>query len=545
MARKSRYDIDLDRNPANHAALTPLDFLSRAARVHPGRIAIVHGARRQTYLETYNRCRRLASALAARGIGVGDTVSLLAPNIPETLEAHYAVPMAGAVLNALNTRLDAPLIGSLLDHAESKLVIVDRELAPLMVEALAASGRRPYMVVVDDPEAESGDVGLGDESFEQFIAAGDADFDWRRPEDEWQAITLNYTSGTTGNPKGVVYHHRGAYLNALSNVFAASLTSHSVYLWTLPMFHCNGWTYTWAVTAVAGTHVCLRRVETGPIFRLIAEEGVSHLAGAPVVLNMIANAPEEDRRSFPQAVEVCVGGAPPPSTIIAAMEEMGFRVTHLYGLTECYGPSLIAEWQDDWPDLPLDERAGKMSRQGVPTLAVADAMVADPETGEPLPADGQSMGEVFLRGNTLMKGYLANPEETQKAFAGGWFHTGDLGVMHEDGYVELKDRSKDVIISGGENISSIEVEEVLYRHPEVLEAAVVAKADEKWGETPIAFVDLKPDAGALEAEAVIAFCRDHLAHYKVPKAVLFGPLPKTATGKIQKFVLRERANAAP
>ncbi len=544
MARKSRYDIDLGRNLANHTALTPLDFLTRAARVHPERVAIVHGTRRQSYLETYNRCRRLASALATRGIDVGDTVSLLAPNIPATLEAHFGVPMAGAVLNALNIRLDAPLIGRLLDHAESKLVIVDREFTPLMKDAIVASGRRPYLVVVDDPEAESGDIDFGDETYEQFIAGGNPDYAWRRPADEWQAIALNYTSGTTGNPKGVVYHHRGAYLNSLSNVFAGALNTHSVYLWTLPMFHCNGWTYTWAVTAVAGTHICLRRIETDRIFRMIAEEGVTHLAGAPVVLNMIANASAEDRRSFPQQVEVCVGGAPPPSSIIAAMEEMDFHVTHLYGLTECYGPSLIAEWQDDWSDLPLETRTGKISRQGVPTLAVADAMVANTETGMPVPADGETMGEVYLRGNTLMKGYLANPEETQKVFAGGWFHTGDLGVMHKDGYVELKDRSKDVIISGGENISSIEVENVLYYHPSVLEAAVVAKNDEKWGETPVAFVDLKSTASEIDSATIIEFCRDHLAHFKVPSAVIFGPLPKTATGKIQKFVLRERANAS-
>ena len=544
MEGKNRYDTGLDRNPANYAALTPLDFLPRAAHVHPGRIAIVHGARRQSYADTYTRCRRLAGALEARGIGVGDTVSLLAPNIPEALEAHFGVPMSGAVLNALNFRLDAPLIGRLLKHAESKLVLVDREFAPLLQEAMDQSGVRPYVVTIDDPEAEAGETSLGDTSFEQFIAGAAADHDWHRPEDEWQAITLSYTSGTTGDPKGVVYHHRGAYLNALSNAFAAALTANSVYLWTLPMFHCNGWTYTWAVTAMAGTHVCLRRIESDRIFQLIADEDVSHMAGAPVVLNTIANAPAAERRSFDQQVEVAVGGAPPPSIIIAAMEEMGFRVTHLYGLTECYGPSMIAEWQDDWQDLTVEKRAEKISRQGVPTLAVSNAIIADPETGQTLAADGVSMGEVWLRGNTLMKGYLDNPEETQKAFEGGWFHTGDLGVMHEDGYIELRDRSKDVIISGGENISSIEVENVLYRHPGVLEAAVVAKADDKWGETPLAFVDLKADAGEVSGEDIIAFCRDHLAHFKIPSAVVFGELPKTATGKIQKFVLRERANAS-
>ncbi len=545
MAQKSRYDIDLDPNPANHTALTPLDFLARAALVHPGRTAIVHGARRQSYADTYARCRRLAGALAARGIGIGDTVSLLAPNIPETLEAHFGVPMAGAVLNALNTRLDGALIGRLLDHAESVLVIVDREFAPVLDEALSLSRRQPHIVVVDDPEGETPSTSdFGDQSYEDFIAGGAPDYDWSRPADEWQAITLNYTSGTTGNPKGVVYHHRGAYLNALSNVLAASLSAHSVYLWTLPMFHCNGWTYTWGVTALAGTHVCLRRVEPKKIFELIAEERVTHLAGAPVVLNMIANAPEKEKRAFSHQVDVTVGGAPPPSAIIAAMENMGFRVTHLYGLTECFGPSLIAEWQDDWPDMSVDARAAKMSRQGVQTLALSDVAVADPKTGQRLPADGQAMGEIMLRGNTLMKGYLENPEETGKAFAGGWFHTGDLGVMHEDGYVELRDRSKDVIISGGENISSVEVENVLYQHPRVLEAAVVAKEDEKWGETPHAFVDLKPDSGEVSAENIIDFCRDHLARFKVPRAVVFGPLPKTATGKIQKFVLRERANSS-
>ena len=544
MDRKSRYDIDLDRNPANYATLTPLDFLSRSANVHPERTAIVHGARRQTYAETYARCRRLAGALAAHGIERGDTVSLLAPNIPETLEAHFAVPMSGAVLNALNIRLDAPLIGRLLEHAESKLILVDREFAPLLHEAIDLSGVRPYVVTMDDPEAKVEDSILGDESFEHFISNGTADHDWQRPEDEWDAITLSYTSGTTGNPKGVVYHHRGAYLNALSNAFAAALTSKSVYLWTLPMFHCNGWTYTWAVTAMAGTHICLRRIDSAQIFQLIADEGVTHMAGAPVILNMMANAPPMERQNFAQQVEIAVGGAPPPRPVIAAMEEMGFRVTHLYGLTECYGPSMISEWQDEWPALTVEARAEKMARQGVPTLAVSEVIVADPKTGSPLAADGQSMGEILLRGNTLMKGYLANPEETEKAFAGGWFHTGDLGVMHQDGYIELRDRSKDVIISGGENISSVEVENILYSHPDVLEAAVVAKADDKWGETPFAFVDLKADTGDISAENIIAFCRDHLAHFKVPSAVVFGPLPKTATGKIQKFVLRERANSS-
>ncbi len=538
------YAAGLDKNPANYVPLTPLTFIERSAYIYPERIATIHGERRYTWRQAYERSRRLASALAMQKVGAGDTVAVMLNNTPEMFECHFGVPMCGAVLNTLNTRLDAESLAFMLNHGEAKALIADREYSPVVKKALALLGREILVVDVDDSEYTGPGERLGNIDYESLLAGGQADYAWQTPADEWDAISLNYTSGTTGNPKGVVYHHRGAYLNALSNAFAVALTPKSVYLWTLPMFHCNGWTYTWAVTAMAGTHVCLRRIESARIFQLIAGEGITHLAGAPVVLNMIANAPAAERQSFTQQVDVTVGGAPPPSAVIAAMEEMGFRVTHLYGLTECYGPSLISEWQDDWPDLTVEARAEKMARQGVPTLAVSEAIVADPETGRPLAADGQSMGEILLRGNTLMKGYLANPEETQKAFASGWFHTGDLGVMHEDGYIELRDRSKDVIISGGENISSVEVENILYRHPNVLEAAVVAKVDDKWGETPLAFVDLKADAGDISAENIIAFCRDHLAHFKVPSAVVFGPLPKTATGKIQKFVLRERANSS-
>ena len=534
---------ELDKLPANFVPLSPLSFIERSAKVYPNRVAVIHGERRYSWVETYARSRQLADALTKRGIGKGDTVAIMGANTPETYEAHYGVPMTGAVLNALNIRLDAATIAFILDHGEAKVLLTDREFSPTVKAALEQCEATPIVIDIDDVLANGGEL-IGEMDYEAFIADGDAEFEWSLPADEWQAISLNYTSGTTGNPKGVVYHHRGAYMNAIGNLLAWDMNKHPVYLWTLPMFHCNGWTYTWGVTALAGTHVCLRRVEPKKIFELIAEEQVTHLAGAPVVLNMIANAPQEEKRAFSHHVDVTVGGAPPPSAIIAAMENMGFRVTHLYGLTECFGPSLIAEWQDDWPDMSVDARAAKMSRQGVQTLALSDVAVADPETGQRLPADGQSMGEIMLRGNTLMKGYLENPAETEKAFANGWFHTGDLGVMHEDGYVELRDRSKDVIISGGENISSVEVENVLYQHPQVLEAAVVAKADEKWGETPHAFVDLKSGSGEVSAESIIGFCRDHLARFKVPRAVVFGPLPKTATGKIQKFVLRERANSS-
>jgi fatty-acyl-CoA synthase len=518
----------LARNPANFSALSPLLFLRRAAMVYPDKIAVIDGKRQFTYREFYERCRRLASALRSRGIGEGDTVAVLAPNVPALLEAHYGVPMAGAVLNALNYRLDAKSIGFILGHGEAKLFLADREFIGLAEEALQAFGRDLPLVEID-------------EGYEAMLAAADPAADWRMPQDEWAAIALNYTSGTTGNPKGVVYHHRGAFLNALGNAITFGLGPQSVYLWTLPMFHCNGWTYTWAVTAVAGTHVCLRRVEPKPIFEAIAEHGVTHLCGAPVVLNMLIHAPQEDRCPFGHIVEAATGGAAPPSAVIEAIERIGFRLTHLYGLTESYGPSTHCAWQEDWAALPLSERAAKMARQGVGSLTLDRQCVVDGDTGAELPPDGETLGELVLRSNTLMKGYLKNPAATEEAFAGGWFHTGDLAVTHPDGYVEVKDRSKDIIISGGENISSLEVEEALYRHPQVLEAAVVARPDRRWGESPCAFVTLKPGAGPVAAEEIIAWCRDNLAHYKVPKTVVFGPLPKTSTGKIQKYELRERA----
>ena len=540
----SRYERGLERAPANHTALTPCDFMARAAAIYPARTAVVHGALRRSYAETYERCRRLAGALVARGVGLGDTVSIMAPNVPAMLEAHFGVPMAGAVLNALNIRLDAASVALMLGHARSRVLIADAAFASVVEEALARLDRRPHVVAIDDsPEAEGKGRGFADESYEALLARGAPDFAWPWPEDEWQAISLNYTSGTTGRPKGVVYHHRGAYLNALSNVLMNGFTRDSVYLWTLPMFHCNGWTHIWAVTAAAGTHICQRRPEPAEVFQLIAEERVTHMAGAPVVLGMLINAPESDKRQFDHVVEVATGGAAPPAPVIAAMEAMGFNVTHLYGLTEVYGPALVAAPQEYWPDLPLDERAALMARQGVRHHAIQGAMVADPETLAPVPADGATVGEIMLRGNTVMKGYLDDAHATAEAFRGGWFHSGDLAVTHPDGYIQVTDRAKDIIISGGENISSIEVENALYSHEAVLEAAVVARPDATWGETPCAFVALKPDAQAVSAEALIDHCRQHLARFKAPRTIVFGDLPKTATGKIMKFELRERARA--
>ncbi len=533
------FDQDLGRRPANFASLTPLSFLAWAAQVYAGKTAVVHGDRAFTYTELYARCRRLASALARRGIGRGDTVAIVAPNVPAMLEAHYGVPMAGAVLNPLNYRLDARTIAFILDHGEAKLLITDREFSPTVEEALRLLGRPIPVIDVDDPLDEGGRR-LGEKDYEALLAEGDPEATWEPPVDEWQAICLLYTSGTTGDPKGVVYHHRGAYLNALGNALTFGLSPRTVYLWTLPMFHCSGWTYTWAVTAVGGTHVCLRRVDPALIFPAIARHGVTHMCGAPIIMTMLIHAPAEVKQTFAHPVEIATGGAAPPSTVIAAMEAMGFRVTHLYGLTESYGPASFCAWQEAWEELPLAERAGRMARQGVGYPTAAGLMVADPATLAPVPRDGATLGEVMLRGNTLMKGYLKNPRATETAFAGGWFHTGDLAVWHPDGYIEIKDRSKDVIISGGENISSLEVEEALYKHPAVMEAAVVAKPDARWGETPCAFVTLKPGAGAT-AEEIVSFLRGTIAHFKVPRHVVFGPLPKTSTGKIQKFVLRERA----
>jgi fatty-acyl-CoA synthase len=528
----------LARNSANFTALTPLSFLARAAAVYPDKLAVVDGEVHYTYRAFYTRCRRLADALRRRGVRPGDTVAVMAPNVPALLEAHYGVPMAGAVLNALNTRLDARSMAFILAHGDAKLLIADREFAPVVKPALAELGRPLPLVEIDD--ASAGEP-FGGTEYEAFLAEGDAEAQWQGPADEWAPIALNYTSGTTGDPKGVVYHHRGAFLNALGNAITFGLDRGSVYLWTLPMFHCNGWTYPWAVTAVAATHVCLRRVDPALIFAKIAEHRVTHLCGAPVVLNLLVHAPEAVKRRFDHVVEAATGGAPPPSAVIEAMERMGFRVTHLYGLTESYGPSTVCAWQEAWEGLPLDERAAHMARQGVASLTLGGQRVVDRLTMADVPADGVTIGEVVLRSNTLMKGYLSNPAATDEAFAHGWFHTGDLAVMHPDGYVEIKDRAKDIIISGGENISSLEVEEALYRHPHIMEAAVVARPDPKWGESPCAFVTLTPDAPPLAAEDVIGWCRDHLAHYKAPRTVVFGPLPKTSTGKVQKYELRERA----
>ena len=541
--RASPYATGLDRRPANYVPLTPLSFLARSAAVYPDKPAVIHGDRAFTYAEFAARCRRLASALTRRGVGPGDTVAVMAPNVPAMLEAHFGVPMAGAVLNALNYRLDARTIAFLLEHSEAKVLITDREFAETIEAALGQSRRRPLVIDIDDPLYEGDGRRLGETDYEALLVEGDPEFEPILPADEWQAICLLYTSGTTGNPKGVVYHHRGAYLNALGNALAFGLTPRTVYLWTLPMFHCSGWTYTWATTAVGGTHVCLRRVDPALIFPAIARHRVTHMCGAPVVMTMLIHAPAETKVAFDQVVEFATGGAAPPTPVIAGMEAMGFRVTHLYGLTESYGPATLCAWQEGWDVLPLDERAAKMARQGVGYPTLEQVMVAEPKTGTPVPRDGRTLGEILLRGNTLMKGYLKNPRATEEAFRDGWFHTGDLAVWYPDGYVEIKDRSKDVIISGGENISSLEVEEVLYRHPAVMEAAVVARPDEKWGETPCAFVTLKPGAeGEADEAGIIQWCRDHLAGFKVPKRVVFGTLPKTSTGKIQKFVLRDRAH---
>ena len=540
MAANNPYASGLDKRPANFAPLTPLTFLERAAAVHPQRTATVHGARRTTWAETYARCRRLASALQRRGVGRGDTVSVMGFNTPETFELHFGVPMCGAVLNALNTRLDAPTIAFMLEHCEAKALITDCEAAPIIRRALELLGR-PLLVVDIVDAQEVGGERLGDITYEELLAEGDAAFAWQPPADEWSPISLNYTSGTTGNPKGVVYHHRGAYLNAVNNVLAWELPRHVVYLWTLPMFHCNGWCFPWTLAAVAGTNICLRRVDVGKIYDLIAQEGVTHYCGAPTVHHMLINAPPEVRRKKQHKVYGMIAAAPPPAAVLAAMAANDFEITHVYGLTETYGPAVICEWHDEWDALPIDERARLNARQGVRYQMLDALMVADPLTLEPVPADGRTLGEVFFRGNIVMMGYLKNAAATEAALAGGWFHSGDLGVLHPDGYIELKDRAKDIIISGGENISTIEIENVLYRHPAVLEAAVVALSDEKWGEVPCAFVTLRVDAPEVSEAELIAFCRANMAHFKAPKQVIFGALPKTSTGKVQKYVLRRQA----
>ncbi len=534
------YADGLDKRPANYTPLTPVSFIARTAAVYPEHVAVVDGPRRYTWAQTYERCRRLASALHQRGVGAGDTVAVIAPNVPAIFEAHFGVAMAGAVLNTINTRLDPAAVAFILDHGESDVLITDTEFAPVTKQALALSKRKPLIVDIDDPETLG--ERLGGIDYETFLDQGDPQFPWQGPADEWQAISLNYTSGTTGNPKGVVYHHRGAYLNALSNAIGWDMAHHPVYLWTLPMFHCNGWCFPWTLAAVAGTSICLRKISGAAIYRAIAEHKVTHFCGAPIVLGMVINAGVEERRTFDHRVHVMTAAAPPPASVLAAMEKEGFHVTHVYGLTETYGPAVICAWKAQWGELDVEQRARMKSRQGVPYHVLEGLDVIDPQTMRPVARDGQTMGEVMFRGNIVMKGYLKNPGATEGALADGWFHSGDLGVMHPDGYIQLRDRSKDIIISGGENISSIEVEDVLYRHPGVEAAAVVARPDNKWGETPCAFVTLRSGASATEQE-IIDFCRERLAHYKCPRSVVFGELPKTSTGKIQKFKLRELAQA--
>jgi len=537
----SIFNDHLDQNEANFAPLSPVSFLRRAAQIAPGYTAIIHGERRYTYRQFWERSCRLASALTRRGIEPGDCVAIMAANTPEMLEAHNGVPMVGAVLNSLNIRLDSGTIAFILEHGQARVLITDRAFSSTIGEALQKIDRELLVIDIDDPTAPEGDL-LGETDYESLLAEGEAVYHSDQPDDEWQALSLLYTSGTTGNPKGCVYHHRGAYLNALGNMTTMGLTRESVYLWTLPMFHCDGWTFTWGVTAAMATHVCLREVDPAMVFRLIRDEKVSHMCGAPVVLNMLAHAPESAKTRFAQRVEIATGGAAPPSSVIEAMEDNGFNVTHLYGLTETYGPATVCLPQTDWPELAVTERSARIARQGVHYATLEGASVKDPQTMKDVPWDGQTMGEVMIRGNTVMKGYLKNPDATKDAFSGGWFHSGDLAVRHSDSYIEVKDRSKDVIISGGENISSLEIEETLYRHPAVLEAAVVARPDDKWGETPCAFVTLH-EGQNVTADTIIEFCREHLARYKTPRTVIFGALPKTSTGKIQKFALREQAES--
>jgi len=540
----SMYARDLDRVPANFQPLTPLSYLARAAATFPDHIAVIHGGLRRNYRELYARSRRLASALRQAGVGRLDTVSAMLTNTPEMVECHYGVPMCGAVLNTLNTRLDAAILAFTLDHAETKVLITDREFSAVVKEALQLAKVAPLVIDVDDPEFDGRGERLGSRDYEALIAAGDPEFDWAHPEDEWDAISLNYTSGTTGDPKGVVYHHRGAALLAMGNVISCGMQKHPVYLWTLPMFHCNGWCFPWTVSVVAGTHVCLRQVRASAIYAAIADHGVTHLCGAPIVMATLLNAPDDEKRAFSHKVAFTTAAAPPPEAVLAGMAAAGFEVTHVYGLTESYGPAVVNEWHAEWNALPAAEQATKKARQGVPYPVLDGLAVLHPDTMEPMPADGESLGEVMMRGNVIMKGYLKNPSATQKAFAGGWFHTGDLGVMHPDGYIQLKDRSKDIIISGGENISSIEVEDALYKHPAVASVAVVAKPDDKWGETPCAFVELKPGKTATPEE-LLDWCRQNLARYKVPRAIVFAEIPKTSTGKLQKFQLREKARNLP
>ncbi len=536
------FEISLDQNSANFAPLTPLNFIERAAAVYPYSIALVHGEVRQDWATTYARSRQLASALQRRGLGRGDTVATMLPNIPEMYEAHFGVPMAGATLNTMNIRLDAETIAFMLQHGEAKVLLTDREFSPTIAKALQLipEEKRPEVIDVDDPQYSGGEK-LGTVDYEMLLAGGDPEFPWQPPESEWQAISLNYTSGTTGNPKGVVYHHRGAYLNAISNALVWGMGLHPTYLWTLPMFHCNGWCFPWTIAAMAGTNVCLRQVRADAVFDLIKREKVDHFCGAPIVMNLLKNAPAEMKAGISHPVKAMTAGAAPPAAVIEGMQEMNFDITHTYGLTETYGPSVVCAWHQAWDELSLAERAKLKARQGVRYPMLEGLMVADPKTLEPVARDGKTIGEIFMRGNVVMKGYLKNPSASAEAFQGGWFHSGDLAVWHENGYVDIKDRSKDIIISGGENISTIEIEDVLYRHPAVMEVAVVARPDEKWGETPCAFITVRPGMEAVSEEEIITFCRNNLAGFKIPKTVIFGPLPKTSTGKMQKFILRDQA----
>jgi fatty-acyl-CoA synthase len=541
MATRNPFEQDLERNAANYTPLSPLSLIARAAYVYPRQLSVIHGDRRYTWGETYARSRRLASALVQEGVGIGDTVALMAANTPEMVEAHFGVPMTGGVLNTLNTRLDADVIAFMLQHGGAKVLITDTEFATTIEPALAQLATRPKVIDIDDPQGPGGKR-VGAVDYEAFIAKGDAGFEWKHPSDEWNSISLNYTSGTTGNPKGVVYHHRGAYLNALSNIIDWGMPRHAVYLWTLPMFHCNGWCFPWTMAANAGTNVCLRRVEAKAIFDAIREHKVSHYCGAPIVHALLINAPAALREGIAHKVHALVAAAAPPASVIEGMERMGFDITHVYGLTESYGPAAVCAKHEEWDALDIAARTERNGRQGVRYTCEEGMTVMDPETMVEVPWDSETMGEIMFRGNIVMKGYLKNPDASTEAFRGGWFHTGDLAVMQPDGYVKIKDRSKDIIISGGENISSLEVEDALYRHPAVLAAAVVAQPDEKWGETPCAFVEVRPETTVTEAE-LVEHCRKHLARFKVPKKVIFCELPKTSTGKIQKFLLRERARS--
>ncbi|PMR75554.1 acyl-CoA synthetase [Billgrantia endophytica] len=537
----SIFEQDLPKTQANHVALSPLTFIERSASIYPDYPAVVHGDVRRNWAETWERCRRLASALEKRGVKPGETVAAMLPNVPAMFEAHFGVPLAGCVLNTLNIRLDVDAIAYMLEHGEAQAVLVDPEFAEVIEEAVSRLAIKPLVIDVADSLYEGDARRIGELEYEALLAEGDPDYAYRLPENEWQAISLNYTSGTTGKPKGVVYHHRGAYLNAVSNILEWAMPHHPIYLWTLPMFHCNGWCFPWTIAANAGVSVCLRRVDPKKIMNLIADEKVTHFSGAPIVLNGLVNLPGEDKRDFDHPVKVTTAGAAPPASVISGVEKMGIDVTHVYGLTEVYGPVTVCAWREGWNELPMEERATLKSRQGVRYHMLEALCIADPNTLEPVPKDGQTVGEILMRGNNVMKGYLKNEAATEQALEGGWYHTGDLAVWHADGYIEIKDRSKDIIISGGENISTIEVENAIYSHPAVEEAAVVAKPDEKWGETPCAFVKLKIGYGEVTEADIIEHCREHLARFKAPKTVIFSELPKTSTGKIQKFVLREEA----